>query len=465
MLRDGVRLFGTDGVRGVANLELTPQFALDLGRAAGSLLEQGPVLVGRDTRRSGEMLSLALQAGFHSAGIDTIDVGVLPSGGISYLTASGSAELGAIVSASHNPAADNGIKFLAATGSKLGDAAEDEIEARLRRPATRVIPYGPQVGTRFPDNEAGARYVGYLVGGSSYTFNGLSLAIDCANGAAYRVAPEVFARLKADVVSFADTPDGTNINDGWGATHPETLAACAGGRIGLAFDGDADRLIAVDEDGAIVNGDALLAIVARHWKDTGRLAEDTVVATVMSNLGFRRAMQQAGIKLLETRVGDRYVLEEMHRSGAILGGEQSGHVIFLDRAQTGDGLLTAIRLLEVVAATGNELRQLHQEAIQVFPQVIRNVRVIDRELLGGAATVWTAVTEFENELGEDGRVLVRASGTEPVVRVMVEAPSIEEAGGYADRIAEVVRTVLGEMPASGAMREEVFTQPVPRSQT
>ncbi|MDH3518791.1 MAG: phosphoglucosamine mutase, partial [Acidimicrobiia bacterium] len=249
MLRDGVRLFGTDGVRGVANKELTPEFALELGRAAGSLIPGGTVLVGRDTRRSGEMLSMALQAGFHSAGVDTVDAGILPSGGISALTGDSSAQIGAIVSASHNPSADNGIKFLTGSGSKMTDEEEDRIEAQLRSASGRAIPLGPEVGTRFPMADAVERYVAQLSGGATYTFNGMSLVLDCANGAAYRAAPELFRRLKADVTALANVPDGNNINDGVGATHPEFLAAASKGKIGLAFDGDADRLIAIDEDG------------------------------------------------------------------------------------------------------------------------------------------------------------------------------------------------------------------------
>ncbi len=444
MLRDGVRLFGTDGVRGVANSELTPEFALDLGRAAGSLIPGATVVVGRDTRRSGEMLSMALQAGFNSAGVDTIDVGVLPSGGISALTADSAAQVGAIVSASHNPSADNGIKFLSGSGSKMTDQEEDRIEAQLRSTSGRSIPTGASVGTRFPMADAVERYVAHLAGGASYTFNGMSLVLDCANGAAYRAAPELFRRLKAHVRPLADLPDGTNINDGVGATHPEFLAAASLGDIGLAFDGDADRLIAIDEEGHTVNGDVTLAIIARHWKRSGTLRNDTVVATVMSNLGFRKAMDEAGIRLVQTRVGDRYVFEAMKAEKAVLGGEQSGHVIFLDRAKTGDGLLTAIRLLEVVAGTGRSLSDLRKEAMVEFPQVLVNVRVARREALDAAAMVWRAVRDAEGELGDEGRVLVRASGTEPLVRVMVEASDEPRARHYADAIAGVVGEELGK---------------------
>ncbi len=444
MLKDGVRLFGTDGVRGVANVELTPEFALSIGRAAGSLLSGGSVLVGRDTRRSGEMLSAALQAGFHSAGVDTIDVGVMPSGGISLLTARSEAEMGAVVSASHNPAPDNGIKLLGASGGKLKDSEEDRIEARLRSSGSRTVPFGANVGTRFWDDHALDRYVGEMVAGASYSFNGIDLLLDCANGAAYRAAPTLFQRLKANVdVAFAE-PSGMNINEGCGATHPAALAAQVRGRVGFAFDGDADRMIAVDEDGVIANGDVVMAIIARHWKAIGKLSNDTVVATVMSNLGFRKALTEAGITLVQTKVGDRYVMEAMREHRAVLGGEQSGHVIFLDRARTGDGLLSGIRLLEVMAGTGRQLRDLRAEAMVEYPQVLLNIKVADRDGLEGCAAVWAAVADTESALGDDGRVLVRASGTEPLVRVMVEASSEELAHRYADEIAAVVTAELGE---------------------
>jgi phosphoglucosamine mutase len=421
----------------VANTELTVELAVALGRAAGSRLTVGPALVGRDTRRSGEMLSLALQAGFHSAGIDTVDVGIMPSGGISHLTATSGATMGAVVSASHNPAPDNGIKFLGAQGSKLSDSEEDEIEAALRSPHAR-IPTGSGVATRFHDPAAFQRYVDYLAATARYSHRGLNLAIDAANGAAFKAAPAVFGKLRANVEAWSVEPDGNNINLHCGSTHPEFLASRAAGRIGLAFDGDADRLLAIDEDGQPVNGDAIMAIVALAWKEQGRLRNNTVVATVMSNLGFRRAMEGAGINLVTTKVGDRYVLEAMQEQKAVLGGEQSGHVIFLDKARTGDGLLTAIRLLDVVAGTGKELRQLRRDAMVEFPQVLKNVRVGRGAQLDSAAGLWAAVRQAESELGDEGRILIRSSGTEPVVRVMVEATSESIASGYADRLAALV---------------------------
>lgn len=436
------RLFGTDGVRGVANLELDPQFALDMGRAAGLTLREGPVLIGRDTRRSGEMLSSAIQAGFHSAGIDTVDVGVVPTGGISHLTGETSSEMGVVISASHNPAGDNGIKFLSRFGTKLTDSEEDKIEARMRKPGARRVPYGPNVGTRFIKADAIDSYVMALVDGAAYRFQGTEIVIDCANGSAFEAAPMLFDRLKATVEVLAATPDGMNINDGCGATHPEFLAAHVAGRAGFAFDGDADRLIAVDEAADVVDGDRIMAIVALHWKKSGRLKNNLVVSTVMSNLGFKRAMHDAQIELVETQVGDRYVVEAMRERKAILGGEQSGHIVFADRGRTGDGLLTAIRLMEVMAGTGKTLAELSTEAMVTYPQVLTNVRVENKDKLAGAKPVWDHVARVEAELDGDGRVLIRTSGTEPLVRVMVEASSQDLADHYAQQLAETVTTAL-----------------------
>ncbi len=401
------------------------------------------MVVGRDTRRSGEMLSLALQSGFHSVGIDTVDVGVLPSGGISFLTATSGATMGAIVSASHNPAEDNGIKLLAARGTKLPDELEREIEDRIRSHGSRSA-LGPAIGTRFPDPDAIESYVSHLVAISRYGMSGLQIALDCANGAAYQAAPQVFTRLRADLEVFADTPDGTNINKGVGATHPEFLALHAKGRIGLTFDGDADRLIAIDEDGRVANGDVIMAVLARHLKAQGKLTRNLVVATVMSNLGFRKSMAEAEIEVIETQVGDRYVMEALAERKGLLGGEQSGHIIFLDKGQTGDGLLTAVRLLEVVAGTGKELRELRSEAIVEYPQILHNVRVQRSADLSGATDIWEEVRIIEEELGAEGRVLVRASGTEPLIRIMVEASSEERARHYADRLTAVTEITFGK---------------------
>jgi phosphoglucosamine mutase len=382
------------------------------------------------------MLSAALQAGFHSAGIDTIDVGVLPSGGISYLTSNGAATMGAIVSASHNPADDNGIKLLASRGTKLPSDVEREVEDRMRSSGWQQAT-GAAIGYRTWSPDSYFEYLDHLVAASRYSLNGVRLAIDCANGAAYRAAPDLFQKLNADVTLFHAEPNGCNINDGGGATMPEFLAQNAGGRIGLAFDGDADRLIAIDEDGEIANGDVIMAIVARHLKNQGRLKKNLVVATVMSNLGFRKSMEEAEIDVVETPVGDRYVMQALLEHKALLGGEQSGHIIFADQAQTGDGLLTAVQLLNVVAGTGKHLRELRAEAITELPQILVNVR-IDRSIdIAELSPLWNEVNEVEAELGENGRVLVRPSGTEPLVRIMVEAPSLELASRYADRLAAV----------------------------
>jgi phosphoglucosamine mutase len=443
LLDDGKPIFGTDGVRGVAGSDLTPELALAIGRAAGTHLRGGPVIVGRDTRRSGEMLSLALQAGFHAVGIDTLDVGVLPSGGISYMSATTGATMGAVVSASHNPAEDNGIKLLSSRGTKLPDEVERELEDRLRSSGGKTT-VGPDIGTRFPDGDALEQYVGHLASISRYSLSGLSLALDCANGAAFKAAPMLFQRLKADLKVYADSPDGTNINAACGATHPEMLAEMAKGRIGLTFDGDADRLIAIDEDGRVANGDVIMAIIARHMKAQGSLKKNLVVATVMSNLGFRRSMAEADIDLVETKVGDRYVMEALQEHRGVLGGEQSGHIIFLDKGQTGDGLLTAVRLLDVVAGTGRELRQLRAEAITEYPQILQNVPVARGASLSEADDLWDEVRRVESELGDEGRVLVRASGTEPLIRVMVEATSEEAARHYADRLSSVTESSMRE---------------------
>ena len=439
LLDEGKPIFGTDGVRGVAGSELTPELALEIGRAAGSYLRSGPVVVGQDTRRSGSMLSAALQAGFHSAGVDTIDMGVLPSGGISYLTAQSSATMGAVVSASHNPAADNGIKLLAARGTKLSDEVERQLEDRMRSRG-RQFAVGGDIGYRRAKPGGYTEYLEHLVTASRYSLNGLQVAIDCANGAAYRAAPDLLERLNAEVRVFHAEPNGMNINDGCGATEPGFIAKHAGGRIGLAFDGDADRLIAVDEDGVVANGDVIMAIIARHLKEQGRLKKNLVVATVMSNLGFRKSLEEAEIDMVETPVGDRYVMEALVQHGALLGGEQSGHVIFADLAATGDGLLTAVQLLNVVAGTGKELRQLRAETITEYPQVLVNVAVPRSVDIASVADLWSEVALVEDELGEHGRVLVRPSGTEPLVRIMVEAPSESMASDYADRLATVART-------------------------
>ncbi len=439
------RLFGTDGVRGRANTELTVDLAVALGRAAGA--GGGPVVVGRDTRRSGPMLASGLAAGLQSVGVDVIDAGVVPSGAVSALTRSAGAAYGAVVSASHNPAPDNGIKFFGRDGRKLGDAQEADIEKRVHAGGPWSLVSGDDIGMLQPLPDALDRYVDMLAQRFEYSMHGFEVVLDCANGAAFRAAPQLFEKLKASVDVINAEPDGTNINHRCGATHPEYLARRVGGRLGLAFDGDADRLVAVDEEGVPANGDVIMAVLAAHAKEMGKLTNNRVVSTVMANLGFRLAMDRLGIEMLETPVGDRYVLEAMIEHDAVLGGEQSGHVILEDRT-TGDGLATALRLVAVMLATGRRLVDL-RNVITEYPQVLRNVRVVGRGL-DDATLVWEAVQEVEEELGTDGRVLVRASGTEPLVRVMVEAATAHEAAAHADRLAAVVRAEMGEPgPESG----------------
>jgi len=440
-------LFGTDGVRGVANGDLTPELALGLARAAGDG-RTGVAVVGRDTRRSGSMLAAAVQAGFNAAGLDTIDLGIIPVGGVSHLVEAYGATYGVMVSASHNPAPDNGIKFFGPDGAKLDDEREQAIEARFRSGPPWRPSIGPDLGVQAAATDSVARYVAHLVAQSDVSLDGVEVALDCAHGAAVRAAPDLFQSLGARVKVFNAEPTGLNINDGCGAVHPEGLAELAEGRIGLAFDGDADRLIAVDEDGRVCNGDVIMAILARHLRQRSELPDEVVVATVMANLGFKLAMRGIGIDVVETPVGDRYVYEEMRRRGAGLGGEQSGHVLLQDRA-TGDGLLTALRLLEVVATTGAPLRELRRVMVE-YPQVLRNVQVRVKERLDDADRVWSAVSRMEKRLGEDGRVLVRASGTEPLVRVMVEAREQHEAAAVAEELVSVVRTELGGQGASSS---------------
>lgn len=429
------RLFGTDGVRGRANTDLTVDIALDLARAAGEGTE-GPVLIGRDTRRSGPMFTTALHAGFSSVGVDTIDVGVLPVGGVSRLIRQLEAPLGVMVSASHNPAHDNGIKFLGSDGGKLKDEQEAIIETRYRRGAPWKHPDGALIGMRSNMLDAVDRYVENLKANSDYSLRGLEFVLDTANGAAFKAAPQLFEELGATVEVHAAEPDGMNINAGCGATEPEYVARYVNGRVGLAFDGDADRLIAVDENGVTANGDVLMAVFAKHLKDNNQLKNNTVVSTVMANLGFRRAMQRLGIDVEETAVGDRYVYEGMRKVKAGLGGEQSGHIIFY-RGTTGDGLRTAVRLAEVMAATGQPLAEL-RKIITEYPQVLHNIEVADKSKLAGSKEIWGAVADAERSLGDDGRILVRASGTEPLVRVMVEAPTEEVAEGVAATVGSVV---------------------------
>jgi phosphoglucosamine mutase len=434
------KLFGTDGVRGRANFDLTAEIAFGLAAAAGEEGD-GPVVIGRDTRRSGPMLAAALQAGFNSVGVDTVDLGIIPVGAVSRLTRDTGAMFGVMISASHNPAEDNGIKFFGRDGSKLSDEREAALEQRFHLGEPWERPDGPLVGMHTTMTDALDRYVDYLMGMRQYSLRGIDLVLDCANGAAFRAAPRLFEAAGAGVDVIHADPDGMNINDASGATDVASLAEATKGRVGFAFDGDADRLIAVDEDGRTVNGDVLLAILANHLKEQGRLKKDLVVATVMSNLGFHKAMKEIGVSVVETAVGDRYVLEQMRATRAVLGGEQSGHIILEDRA-TGDGVRSAHRIAEVIAATGRELREL-RTIMKDYPQVLVNVPVRDREQLPTAAVVWSAVKAAENRLGDRGRVLVRASGTEQLVRVMAEAETQSMAEDVVADLVRLVEATLG----------------------
>jgi phosphoglucosamine mutase len=450
------RLFGTDGVRGVANDDLTAELALGLSVAAAHVLAEAgsfeghrpTAVVGRDPRASGEFLEAAVVAGLASAGVDVLRVGVLPTPAIAYLTGALGADLGVMLSASHNPMPDNGVKFFARGGHKLADELEDRIERRYREHASGQPwdrPTGAGVGRVRDYDEGFDNYVAHLVGVLPNRLDGLKIVIDGAHGAAARVSPEAFARAGAEVVTTGTDPDGLNINEGCGSTHLAGLSEAVvehGADLGVAHDGDADRCLAVDAHGQEIDGDQILAVLGLAMKESGRLRGDTVVATVMSNLGFKLAMERVGIDLVQTAVGDRYVLEEMKRGGYALGGEQSGHVIVLDHATTGDGTLTGLMLAARVAATGKPLAEL-VGVMERLPQVLVNVRDVDKSRVATSPELATAVADAERELGEKGRVLLRSSGTEPLVRVMVEAADIGQAETVARRLADVVKSALG----------------------
>ena len=439
------RLFGTDGVRGLANGELlTPEFAVGACASAARTLSNGSgrrplAVVGRDPRASGEMLEAAVVAGLTSAGADAIRVGVLPTPGVAHLVAETGADLGVMISASHNPMPDNGIKLFAAGGHKLPDDVEDAIEQQLAT-GLGVRPTGEGIGRVWDAPDATDVYVAHLLSAAPGSLSGLRVVVDCAHGAAALAAPEAYRQAGADVIALHAEPDGLNINDGVGSTHLEPLRSAVlehGADLGIAHDGDADRCLAVDGTGAVVDGDRIMAVLALAMRDAGELAHDTLVATVMSNLGLHIAMREAGISLDTTRVGDRYVLERLREGGFTLGGEQSGHVVLPGHATTGDGLLTALRLMSRVAQTGTSLAEL-ASVVTVLPQVLRNVPVADKDAVAASADVAEAVAKAEAELGDTGRVLLRPSGTEQLVRVMVEAPSAGEADAVAGRLAEVV---------------------------
>ena len=444
------RLFGTDGVRGLANVALTAELALDLSVAAAHVLaDRGEfaghrprAVVGRDTRISGQFLEAAVVAGLASAGVDVLLLGVLPTPGVAYLTGALGADLGVMLSASHNPMPDNGIKFLARGGLKLDDAIEVAIEKRMREEWQR--PTGGDVGRVSPYADAVTAYAGHLVAATPEPLLGLKVVLDCANGAASEVGPRALREAGAEVIAIHADPDGLNINDDCGSTHLESLQAAVlehGADAGFALDGDADRCLAVCQEGNVVDGDQLLAVLALAMRDEGTLVKDTVVATVMSNLGFVHAMKGAGVGVRQTKVGDRYVLEAMRISGYNLGGEQSGHVILSDHATTGDGILTALKVLQRMAATGTSLKDL-AGVMTRLPQVLVNVADVDKSRTDEDAVLAAAVAEEEAALGESGRILLRPSGTEALVRVMVEAPTHDLAHDVAHRLADVVKAQL-----------------------
>ncbi|MGW3998082.1 phosphoglucosamine mutase [Amycolatopsis sp. NPDC004772] len=441
------RLFGTDGVRGLANAELTPELAMALAASAARVLaahdrSHRPVaVVGRDPRASGEMLEAAVVAGLTSAGADVRRVGVLPTPAVAYLVGALEADLGVMISASHNPMPDNGIKLFAAGGHKLPDGIEDEIEAGLAD--GKVRPTGAGVGRVTDVEDALDRYAAHLVDATPHPLAGLKVVVDCANGASSAAAPEIYRRAGAEVVALFAEPDGVNINEHCGSNHPENLRKAVvehGADLGIAHDGDADRCVAVDSAGELVDGDQIMAVLALALAEAGELTKDTLVATVMSNLGLHLAMKAHSINVVTTAVGDRYVLEELRASGFALGGEQSGHVVLPAHATTGDGLLTALRLMSRMAETGKSLADL-AAVMNRLPQVLVNVPVADKAAVADSSEVRTAVGEVEAELGEEGRVLLRPSGTEQLVRVMVEAPAVATAQAAADRLAGVVSAV------------------------
>ena len=444
-------LFGTDGIRGLANSELTAELALDVSVAAAHILVESSsnrdhrptAIVGQDSRASGEFLEAAVVAGLTSAGINVFRVGVLPTPAIAHLVAESKADLGVMISASHNPMPDNGIKLFARGGGKLDDAIEARIEARMGEDWKR--PTGRNVGRVILDDSAPERYLKHLLASVDTPLKGLKVVVDCANGAASLVAPEAYRRAGAEVIAIFNEPDGWNINEECGSTHLHQLRAAVlreGADVGLAHDGDADRCLAIDAAGNEIDGDHILTILARGFKVRGKLNHDTVVGTVMSNLGFMHAMRDSGIEVVTTPVGDRYVLENMIANNYSLGGEQSGHVIMRDLANTGDGTLTGLQLLQEVVRTGKTLKEL-AATMQRFPQVLINVRDVKKENLHASSQITSAIQSAELQLGDSGRVLLRASGTESLVRVMVEAASDNLAEEIARSLADLVKAELG----------------------
>ncbi|SDX93395.1 phosphoglucosamine mutase [Paenibacillus sp. CF384] len=444
------KYFGTDGVRGVANRELTPELAYKIGRCGGYVLagqaEKPKVVIGLDTRISGPMLEASLIAGLLSIGASVVRIGVVSTPAVAYLTRVLGADAGVMISASHNPVEDNGIKFFGGDGYKLSDDTELEIERLMDAEVDELPrPEGGDIGTVTVDETAKRQFIDFLKTTVTHSFTGLKIVLDCANGSAHSIAPTVFRELGADIITVGAEPNGLNINDGVGSTHPEYLREEVlkhGADFGLSFDGDADRLIAIDETGEEVDGDYILCICGDAMKRAGKLKNDTVVTTVMSNIGFFKAAGKIGLNTAQTAVGDRYVMEEMRRGGFNLGGEQSGHVIFLDYNTTGDGILTALQLTDTLVGSGKKLSE-QKTLMRKYPQVLINVRVADKSTYKDNPAIAAVIAEVEQELGDNGRVLVRPSGTESLIRVMAEGPDKEQVEAYVARIVDTVRAELG----------------------
>ena len=442
------RLFGTDGIRGVANVDLSTELADRVGRAAANALApsvRGRFAVGRDPRISGDLLEAALIAGICSAGADVLRLGVLPTPGVAYLARRLGVHAGIVISASHNPVEDNGIKFFAPTGFKFPDADEDRIEALVAEAVSLPRPAGVAVGRVIDVPDAGSQYLASLIGLTRVRLDGWRIVVDCANGATSAIAPRLWERLGATVIPVCASPDGTNINAGCGSTHPRLIQEAVVAHhadVGFAHDGDGDRVIAADRRGRLVDGDTIMGVIALHRTARGQLPGNLLVATVMTNLGLEVALREAGIRLERARVGDRYVLERMLETGARVGGEQSGHVIFLDHATTGDGLVTALQLVDVILDSGRPLEDL-TAFFQRYPQVLLNVRVVTPQRWEDDAEILEAVTRAERHLSGRGRVLVRASGTEPLVRVMTESVDAQAAHQVARDLADLISRRLG----------------------
>jgi phosphoglucosamine mutase len=443
-------LFGTDGVRGVANVDLTAELAVDLAVAAAHVLgeigafagHRPKAIVGQDSRASGDFLESAIVAGLTSAGVDVYRVGILPTPAVACLVKQTNADLGVMISASHNPMPDNGIKFFAKGGDKLADSLEAQIEARLGEPWDR--PVGLNVGRIIEDDSAKDRYINYLLSTISKPLTGLKVIVDCANGASSFVAPIVYEKAGANVTAISASPTGWNINENCGSTNLDNLISqvkSSGADLGIAHDGDADRCLLVSESGQVIDGDFILNVLAQNWMNNGRLKNKTVVGTVMSNLGFIKAMNELGIKVEKTAVGDRYVLEKMLENDYSLGGEQSGHIIMREYSNTGDGLLTALQVMQIMAISNQTLTNLTSN-IKKYPQVLINVKDVKKDKLSTSKVINDAILAAENELGQSGRVLLRSSGTESVVRVMVEANDLQVAQKIADSLARLVRLEL-----------------------